>query len=236
MTENVPDRPTTSTLGPPPVPDPRRPERPARSKGRRAPSPLAGECLRPLTRCQVEDLTPELGDLYAQTSGGDPCAWNRERSAFLRRLATDVRRPGFALLVAETSVSSGATLLTGCAHGFPVRGDGPRWEGLDGYLPQSLLRVAASGRLFAISEILVGHRVRTQNQSRDWNLARRLQRRLLTDHAAALGVMLVNRGDARMLEALRSWGWQYLLTDVADTADARGMPLCAPPCRVLVLR
>ncbi|GAA4064424.1 hypothetical protein [Streptomyces shaanxiensis] len=176
---------------------------------------------------------PELGDLYAQTSTGDPCAWNRARSAFLRRLATDVRRPGFALLIAETTVSSGATLLTGCAHGFPVRGGGPWWQGLDGYLPEGLLRVAASGRLFAISEILVGRSVRTQNQSRDWNLARRLQRRLLTDHAAALGVMLVHRGDVRTLEALRFWGWQYVL---ADVADARGTPLCAPPCRVLVLR
>lgn len=233
MTVNVPGRPTTATLGPHPVPDPRRPQKPAPPRGRQAPSPLTGERLRPLTRLQVEDHTPELGDLYAQTSGGDPWAWNRARSAFLRRLASDVRRPGFALLVAETTVSSGTTLLTGCAHGFPVRGDGPWWQGLDAYLPQGMLRVAASGRLFAISEILVGHRVRTQNQNRDWNLARRLQRRLLADHAAALGVMLVNRADVRLLEALRSWGWQYVL---ADVADARGAPLFAPPCRVLVLR
>lgn len=235
MTVNVPARPTTADPNPGPsaVPDPRSPQGTAPPKGRKSPSPLAGERLRPLTRLQVEDHMPELGDLYAQTSGGEPWAWNWARSAFLERLATDVRRPGFALLTAQTTLSSGTTLLTGCAHGFPVRGDGPWWQGLDGYLPRGLLRVAASGRLFAISEILVGHRVRTQNQSRDWNLARRLQRRLLTDHAAALGVMLVHRADVRTLKALRSWGWQYAL---ADVADARGRPLFAPPNRILVLR
>lgn len=172
---------------------------------------------------------PEIGDLYAQTSGGEPWAWNQARSAFLQRLAGDVRRPGFALVAAETTVPPGTTVLTGCAHGFPVRGDGPWWQGLDGYLPENLLRIAASGRLFAISEILVGRRVRTQDQDRDWNLARRLQKRLLGDHAAALGVMLVNRGDTDTLDALRSWGWQYV------PAEARRALLCAP-CRVLVFR
>ncbi|PPS69383.1 MULTISPECIES: hypothetical protein [Streptomyces] len=111
--------------------------------------------------------------------------WNQARSAFLRRLAADARRPGFELLIAET------TGLTGCAYGFPAGGDGPWWEGFDGYLPGRLLRLAASGRLFVISGIHVPSRVRRQNQDRAWNLARRLQRRLLTDHGAAVAVTLV---------------------------------------------
>ncbi|MGP4087700.1 hypothetical protein [Streptomyces sp. KR55] len=163
-----------------------------------------------------------MGDLYAETSGGGPWAWNQARGAFLRRLAADVRRPGFELLIAET------TALTGCAYGFPVRPDGPWWEGFDGYLPGRLLRIAAAGRLFVVSEILVPPRVRRQNQGRAWNLARRLQRRLLTDHGSALGVTLVNRYDARTVEALRSWGWRYIEGDTHRTP-----PL--GPFRVLVL-
>ncbi|MET8247362.1 hypothetical protein ABZV31_24835 [Streptomyces sp. NPDC005202] len=189
----------------------------------RGPSPWDGERVRPLTRCQVVDRLQELGDLYAETSGGDPWAWNQARAAFLRRLAVDVRRPGFAMLIAEN------TVLTGCAYGFPVCVDGPWWEGLDGYLPVNLLRLAVSGRLFAIPEILVQPSVRMRYQSRDWNLARRLQRRLLTDHGAALGVTLVHRTDVETFEALRSWGWRCVADD-----DSRGT-LQPALRRVLVL-
>ncbi|MGC9538224.1 hypothetical protein [Streptomyces sp. UG1] len=145
MTVNVPVPPTTAEpLGRHVGPD-RRGTRKLRQPGpERGSSPRAGERVRELTRGQIEDRMGELGDLYAQTSGGGPWAWNQARSAFLRRLVADVRRPGFELVIAET------TELTGCAYGFPVRGDGPWWEGLDGYLPGSLLRAAASGRLFVM--------------------------------------------------------------------------------------
>ncbi|MGW0828499.1 hypothetical protein [Streptomyces sp. NPDC002845] len=235
MAAHVPDRPVTADPGRVPGQNRGRPEEPRPPKGRQGPSPMAGEFLRSLTRRQVEDRLGELGDLYARTTGGEPGVWSQARSAFLRRLSVDVRRPGFALVVVERVVPSmaavpqGATVLTGCAYGFPVRGDGTCWRGLDGCLPESLLRVAESGRLFAISEILVEHRVRAENQDRDWNLARRLQNRLLTDHAAVLGVMLVNRGDAETLDALRSWGWRHAPADARET-------LLLAPCRVLVLR
>jgi hypothetical protein len=234
MTAHVPDRPVAADPERNAGPDRRHPGEPHPSGRRQSPSPLTGEFLRPLSRSQIEDRMAEIGDLHAQTSGGDPGAGDQARSAFLRRLALDARRPGFALVIAEAvgpSATTGpsGTTVTGCAYGFPVRGDGPWWRGLDGYLPESLLRVAASGRLFAISEILVGNRVRAQNQDRDWNLARRLQRRLLTDHAAALGVMVVDRGAVQTLDALWSWGWRDI------PADAQGTLLYAP-CRVLVLR
>jgi hypothetical protein len=225
MTVNVPVPPTTTELLGEHVGPDRRATRNQRRPGpERGSSPTAGERVRELTRGQIKDRMGELGDLYAQTSGGGPWAWNQARSAFLRRLAADVRRPGFELVIAES------TELTGCAYGFPVRGDGPWWEGFDGHLPESLLRPAACGRLFVISVILVPPRVRRENQGRPWNLARRMQKRLLTDHGAALGVMLVSRSDSRTAEALRSWGWRHVEGDSPRTS-----PFPHDPLRVLIL-
>ncbi|AZP23433.1 hypothetical protein EJC51_25895 [Streptomyces aquilus] len=230
MTVNTPERPETAHPGTtgrwptlPKAPPQRR---------RQGPSPEKGELVRALTRCQIDDRMRELGELYTRTSCGqvrasDPSDQDRS-AAFRRRLAGHMRRPGFELLVAESDGPLGAVVLTACAYGFPVRGDGPWWDGLDGYLPESLLRVAASGGLFAIVDILVERRVRTQDQSRDWNLARRLQKRLLIDHAAALGVTLVDRANADTLEALLSWGWRR------PSAEAREASHLAPG-RLLVL-
>ncbi|MGW1586389.1 hypothetical protein [Streptomyces sp. NPDC002386] len=175
-----------------------------------------------MTRCQVADRLAGLGDLYAECAGGGPWQWNEGRCLFLRRLATDLRRPGFALLIAE------AASMTGYAYGFPVRDDGPRWPGLDRCLPAALRRIAVSGSLFAVSAIVVRPSVRAQYPGRDWNLARRLQRRLLADHDAVLGVTLVARGDVQTLRALRSWGWR------SPVPGTRATPRHAP-CRVLVL-
>ncbi|MFD8396133.1 hypothetical protein ACFV2N_44825 [Streptomyces sp. NPDC059680] len=215
--------PTTSNL-PAPRPAPgrshtRRPGRPMREQGS---SPHEGERLRPLTRGQVEDRLQELGDLYAEVSGGGPWAWNQARAAFLRHLAADARRPGFSLLIAET------TVLTGCAYGFPMGGAGPWWAGFDGDVRESLLRRVAPGRLFVVSGIVVPSRVRRENQGRAWNLARRLQRRLLADHGAAVGVTLVEARDAGMVETLMSWGWR----SAGDDTRTAGPP---GSCRVLVL-
>ncbi|AQS72051.1 hypothetical protein B1H29_17875 [Streptomyces pactum] len=208
---NVPVRPTTTE------PHGRHagPDRPGPRKHRpeRGSSPLAGERVRPLSRRQIEDRFGDLGDLYAQTSGGGPRAWNEARGAFLRQLASDVRRPGFSLLIAET------TVLTGCAYGYPVPGGGTgAVRGLDAYLPGSVLPVAASGRLFLVSGIIVPARVRRRNQDRAWNLARRLQGRLLAGHDAALGVTLVDRTDVATVQALRSWGWRYAEGDTLQAS------------------
>ncbi|WP_030561532.1 hypothetical protein [Streptomyces aureocirculatus] len=188
----------------------------------RGPSPHEGARLRRLSRSQLQDRVGELGALAAGFCGGSPRTCDEAREAFLRRLADGVRRPGFELVIAET------TALAGCAHGYPVRRGTPRWEGFDGYVPAELHRLAASGHLFAVSEILVPSRTRTRNQHRAWNLARRLQRRLLTDHGATAGVTLVNPTDLETVETLRSWGWHYLEGDTP-----RRLPL--GPRRVLVL-
>ncbi|UXY30938.1 hypothetical protein [Streptomyces sp. HUAS TT20] len=213
--------PTISNL-PAPRPTPGKSRTPGRPKREQGSSPHEGERLRPLTRGQVEDRLQELGDLYAEVSGGGPWAWNQARTGFLRHLAADARRPGFSLLIAET------TALTGCAYGFPARSAGPWWEGFDGHLPVSLLRRAASGRLFVVSGIIVPPHVRREYQNRAWNLARRLQQRLLADHGGVLGVTSVDSGDDGTVEALRSWGWR-------SAGDDALTALLPGPFRVLVL-
>ncbi|MFJ6085824.1 hypothetical protein ACIQI8_30980 [Streptomyces sp. NPDC092369] len=168
--------------------------------GRQCPSPWEAERLRPLSRGQVMDRLPELCEMYAANSGAEPCRWDLLRHTFLSRLTDDMRRPGFTLLVAENS-----TMTTACAYGFPLRAG-----------------------LFAIREIVVRPQVRRQSTDRDWNLARRLQRRLLGEHADATGVTLVARFDVPTLAALRAWGWRDLPADEHRTHPA-------DPRRVLYL-
>ncbi|MFJ5260793.1 hypothetical protein ACIQAC_10065 [Streptomyces sp. NPDC088387] len=230
MTANVPDRPASAD---PPRPPHRYGARSADADPRRhrqGPSPERGEFLRALNRRQIEDRTRELGELYTRTSPGEPWATETERAvAFLRRLAGDMRRPGFELVVAETAGPGGTAVITGCAYGFLVTGEGPWWQGLDEYLPDGLRRLAAAGRLFAVGDILVERRVRTQDQGRDWNLARRLQGRLLADHVDTLGVTLVDRGDTDAVAALLAWGWQRVPGEVTG-------PSATDHGRLLVLR
>ncbi|MGW2682500.1 hypothetical protein ACWC6I_04955 [Streptomyces sp. NPDC001414] len=189
-------------------------------------SPVVTERVRRLSRGQVSDRLQELGDLYAETSGGDAWAWNQARADFLLHLAADARRPGFSLLIAET------TALAGYAYGFPTAGAGPWWAGFGGHTGGSLLRRAASGRLFVVSGIVVPPRVRREYKDQVWNLARRLQRRLLTDHRATLGGTLVNARDTTVVDTMRSWGWRD-----AGEDGLPPVPLAVPPdpFRVLVL-
>lgn len=153
--------------------------------------------LRLLNRWLVEGLREDLADLYAEsrvTAPGD--AYRRpSRQDFLDRLTTDMRRPGFAMMIAEMD------RLMGCAFGFPVRGDGSWWVGFDGALPRSIDQLTVSGRVFAFSDILV----RPHPQDRD--LSRRVQERLLADHQASLGATMVDRADRATTAALRSRGW-----------------------------
>ncbi|MFI0240486.1 hypothetical protein [Streptomyces sp. NPDC016845] len=152
-----------------------------------------------MSRTQVADRLPELGSLYAANCGTEPYEEDGRTRVFLRRLRSDIRRPGFALLVAENET------LTAFSYGFPLHAG-----------------------FFEIRAIVVPHRVRAQSPGRDWNLARRLQRRLLLDHGHATGLTLVDGADTRTLVALRSWGWR----------DTPPSPYRAPPrdaCRVLLL-
>ncbi|SED89215.1 hypothetical protein SAMN05216489_04815 [Streptomyces sp. 3213] len=229
MTVNVPGRPVTADLvghggadthaGA----DTAQGEKPWAPGRERGPSPRQGDRLRPLSRRQVEDRFEDLGDLYEETSGGGTRAGTRSRADFLRRLAGEVRRPGFTLLIAEN------TTLTAFAYGFPVRGADPWWQGCDTRLPRTVRGLAVTGGLFAVSGIVVPARVRTHYQDRDWNLARRLQRRLLDDHAPALGVALLPAADTETLAAYRAWGWRDVVAEARDPRPPAGA------CRVLLL-
>jgi hypothetical protein len=161
------------------------------------PSAIAPVRLRRLSRWLVEDLREDLAGLYVEsraTPPGDPYR-RPSRQNFLNRLITDMRRPEFAMVIAETDS------LMGCAFGFPVGGDGSWWLGFDGALPRSIEQLTVSGNVFAFADILI----RPHPQDRE--LARRVQERLLTDHQATLGATLVDRADRPALAALRYWGW-----------------------------
>ncbi|MCM1974400.1 MULTISPECIES: hypothetical protein [Streptomyces] len=190
-------------------------DQPSRERGA---SPRAGAVLRPLTRRQIADRLEELGEVYTHCSAGG----DEARACFQRRLLTAVRHPGFALLLAQN------TDPVGLAYGFPVRAEGCAGDGIGAYLPAGLYQLAAKGRLFAIPETVVPPEAYRQYQGRDWNLARRLQKRLLDDHDAALGVTLVRRDDTGTLDALRSWGWRCV-----PPSGTAGQPPAL--CRALVL-
>ncbi|MDR6979669.1 hypothetical protein J2X68_006406 [Streptomyces sp. 3330] len=152
--------------------------------------------LRRLNRWQAETLKEDLADLYVESSRARPGEGYRDREAFLRRLTGDIRRPGFALLVAES------TAFAGCVYGFPVRREGTWWRGFDGPLPRSVEQLTASGHVFAITETVV------HPHTDERRLARRLQHRLLADHHASLGATLVEEGRPAVCDAFLSWGWQ----------------------------
>lgn len=140
----------------------------------------------------------------------------RGREEFLRRLADDVRLPGFDMLIAETEA------LAGCTYGFPVPRDGSWWQGFDGPLPQNIEQLTASGHLFAITETLVHPHERTRG------LARRLQEHLLADHESSLGVTLVDPSHGAARAALKAWGWQ-------EVGQVRRSSPGPPVLRALVL-
>jgi hypothetical protein len=177
--------------------------------------------LRRLDRELVDGMGHDLADLYVNslhTAPGD--AYRRSGPQdFLNRLSTDMRRPEFAMVIAETDV------LMGCAFGFPVDRDGSWWLGFDGVLPRSVGQLTVSGRAFSFGGVLI------RPHPQDRRLARRVQERLLTDRRASLGATLVDRADHPALAALRSWGWldvgQLRRTLGATTFRALVLPFAA---------
>ncbi|MFJ2237672.1 hypothetical protein [Streptomyces sp. NPDC087859] len=161
------------------------------------PSTMDAVRLRRVNRWLAQGLGGELADLYVDSGETSvPEAYrSRSRQDFLNRLTGDIRRPGFAMVIAETDH------LVGCAFGFPVSSDGFWWLGFDGALPQNIEQLTASGGVFAITSILI------QPHPQDQDMARRLQERLLGDHQASLGATLVDQNDHPTLASLRFWGW-----------------------------
>ncbi|MDJ1137187.1 hypothetical protein [Streptomyces iconiensis] len=170
----------------------------------------------------ADGLRDELADLHmelrARTPGEFARCGGREqvREDFLSHLTARIKRPGFALAVAE------ANGLVGCAFGFPARGDSFRRPD-SGWSPpgDDLDLLAACDNVFVVTTLLV----RSQPQEKD--VARRLAERLIIDHHASLGATLVGHEDYASLASLRSWGWQ-------DAGESWG-PSSASLSRVLVL-
>ncbi|MGW1025104.1 STAS domain-containing protein [Streptomyces sp. NPDC002577] len=172
--------------------------------------------LRRLTRWQTEGMREDIADLAMVSVADTPGESFDNRGAFLRRLAVSARRPGFALLVAET------TVLVGCAYGFPVGPGGSGRRGFDRMLQESIQRLTACARFQVLTQV-VAH-----PHAQDRDIAHRLQQRLLTDRHAALGVALLHPADQAGQAAFESWGWQNM-------GEIVGLPGPVAPC-VLILR
>lgn len=171
--------------------------------------------LRRLTRWQAEGVREDLADLAAESVAGTPGEEYHDRGDFLHRLAVSAHRPGFALLIAET------TVLVGCAFGFPVGPDDSARRGFDGMLQESIRRLTSHARFAVLSQVV------THPHAQHRDIARRLQQRLLTDLRSPLGVVLLHPADLVGQATFSSWGWQNMGVIV-------GLPGPVAPC-VLIL-
>ncbi|MFF7238192.1 STAS domain-containing protein [Streptomyces collinus] len=178
--------------------------------------------LRRLTRRQAEDMREDIADLAAESVAGTVGEAFHDRADFLRRLAVASHRPGFALLVAET------TVLVGCAFGSPVGSDGSDGRQGGGMLQEIIQRLTSRARFVVLTQV-VAH---PHAQHRD--IARRLQQRLLTDLHSSLGVTLLHPADQAGQAAFSSWGWQNMgevvglhgaVAPCVLTLSAEGQPL-----------
>ncbi|MFF4799926.1 STAS domain-containing protein [Streptomyces sp. NPDC001351] len=169
--------------------------------------------LRRLTRRQAEDIREDIADLAVASVAGSSEKAYRARSDFLRRLAVSARRPGFAMLLAET------TVLVGCVFGFPVGPVGPSERGLQ----ESIQRLTGCARFLLLTQV-VAHR---HPQHRD--IGRLLQQRLLADERTELGVALLSPADRAGQAAYDSWGWR-------NHGEMVGLPGRGAPCVLTLFR
>lgn len=167
----------------------RRPDQPVLRDGIR---------LRRLTRRQAEDMREDIADLAAESVAGTGGEAYLDRGDFLHRLAVTAHRPGFALLVAET------TVLVGCAFGFPMGPDGSGRRQGGGTLQEIIQRLTSCARFVVLTQVVAHPHV----QHRD--IAHRLQQRLLTDLHSSLGITLLHPADQTGQAAFSSWGWQNM--------------------------
>ncbi|MEU5089211.1 STAS domain-containing protein [Streptomyces sp. NPDC021356] len=184
---------------------------------RRADQPALKDAIRVrrLTRRQAEDLCEDIADLAEQSVAGTPGEAYLDRTDFVRRLAVTSHRPGFALLVAET------TVLVGCAFGFPVGPDGFGRRGLDATLQGIVQRLTSRARFVVLTQVVA----RPHAQNRE--IARCLQQRLLADRRVPLALALLHPADRAGQAAFVSWGWRNM-------GEVVGLPGPVAPC-VLVL-
>lgn len=177
------------------------------ASGDRADAPVVKEGirLRRLSRRQSEGMSEDIADLAV--------AGPSMRDDFLRRLAVSARRPGFGLLVAET------TVLVGCAFGFPVS-PGARFER---GLQESIQRLTGSARFLLLTQVV------THQHAQHRDIGRCLQQRLLADGHAEVGVALLHPADRAGQSAYDSWGWR-------NHGEMVGLPGGGAPCVLTLSR
>jgi GNAT superfamily N-acetyltransferase len=164
--------------------------------------------LRRLSRWQADASREALADLFVTTYTEPPGEEFHNRERFVERLAEDVQRPGFDLVLAEDSA------LVGCAYGFPVHRDGSWWRGFIGTLPEDIEELTASGKVFAVAELMV--RPRYQRSG----IADRMLTRLLATRPAVVATALVEAGSVEGVAAFRAWGWKVAGQLKADPHQA----------------
>jgi hypothetical protein len=172
------------------------------------PPPVGAVPLRRLDRWQAETMREQLADLYVESSHAAPGQEYHGREEFLSRLAADVRRPGFAMVIAQ------GPALVGCAFGFSVGRDGSWWGQFGRALPGVLERLTASGHVFALAELTI------HPHEHDQDLGRRLQEGLFADQQASLAVTKVERADAATFAAFLSRGW----TEIGESGMEAAVP------------
>ncbi|MFJ9202800.1 STAS domain-containing protein [Streptomyces flaveolus] len=177
----------------------------------RGPDLTEGVRLRRLSRWQAEAMGEDIADLAVASVAGTAGEAYHERHEVLRRLAVSARRPGFALLVAET------TALVGCAYGCPVRTGGSGRREHDDTLPECI------GRLTSCAEFVVLTQFVAHPHPRNRDIARRLQQHLLADRNSSLGVTLLHPADRTGQATFASWGWRNM-------GEIVGLPGPLTPC------
>ncbi len=144
-------------------------------------------------------MREDLADLYMECTDTAPAHAYRGRGEVPATGSPEtLRQPGFGMVVAETNA------LAGCVFGFSVGREGAWWRGFRGDPPRVVERLTAAGQVFAITTIVV------HPHERDRGLTRRLQRRLLADHHAALGATLLASVDDDAYSGFAALGWHQI--------------------------
>lgn len=152
--------------------------------------------LRRLSRWQAEQQRETFADLWVEAYRGVAGRTDEERQEFLGRFARDLSLPGFDMVIA----GSGARTV-GCAYGFRAgRGDGS-WRDLDPDGLPEVEELTASGRVFAVAELMV------LPASRREGVATRLLDLLLVRADSAVAVARAGGANEQAREAFRAWGW-----------------------------
>lgn len=102
----------------------------------------------------------------------------------------------------------------GLAYGYPLHRDGSWWRGFVGVVPDEVEELTASGKVFAVAELMVlpEHRRR--------GIGGRLMERLLSASDAELAVVLLDPADTVARAVFRAWGWDGLGELRPDTGDS----------------